>query len=269
MMVGLQGSGKTTSAAKIANFYKNKHDKKPLLVALDIYRPAAIEQLKTLANEIQVDFFEKGTQNPVITANEAETYAKQNNNDLIIFDTAGRLQTNEELMNELKNIRNKISPNEILLVVDAMSGQDVINVASEFNNNLSLTGFLITKLDSDARAGATLSLTHLLHIPVKFSGTGEKVGSLELFYPERIADRILGLGDIASLKEKVDEVVDEAKTKKSLTRMLAGKMDFEDLLVQMEQMKKVGSLGSIAKMVPGANSISEDQIGTIEQKLEI
>lgn len=269
MMVGLQGSGKTTSAAKIANWLKTKFEKKPLLVALDIYRPAAIDQLKTLANRIGVDFFEKGQQDPVITADQALEFAKINNNDVIVFDTAGRLQTNETLMTELKNIRNKVSPNEILLVVDAMSGQDVINVATEFSNNLNLSGFVITKLDSDAKAGAVLSLVHMLHIPIKFTGIGEKIGSLELFYPERMADRILGLGDIMTLAEKANEVIDENKSKKAFSRMLSGKMDLEDLMDQMEQIKKMGSLGSVFKMLPNAQRFDDNQITTIEEKMRI
>jgi signal recognition particle subunit SRP54 len=238
-----------------------------LLVALDIYRPAAIDQLKTLANHMNVDFFEKGTQDPTITADQALEHAKNNGNDVVIFDTAGRLQTNETLMMELKNIRNKVSPDEILLVVDAMSGQDVINVATEFSNNLNLSGFVITKLDSDAKAGAVLSLVHILHIPVKLTGIGEKVGSLELFYPERMADRILGLGDIMTLAEKANEVVDENKSKKAFSRMLSGKMDLEDLMDQMEQIKKLGSLGSVFKMLPGAQKFDESQIGLIEEKM--
>lgn len=268
MMVGLQGSGKTTSAAKLAYYFKHKFNKKPLLVACDIYRPAAIDQLETLAKEINVDFYQKGTQDPVITSNEAISIANQNNNDVIIFDTAGRLQTNQELMDELTNIRNKVRPDEILLVVDAMSGQDVINVATEFNNHLNLSGFVITKLDSDARAGAVLSLTHLLNVPVKFTGVGEKVQSLDVFYPERIADRILGLGDVMTLAEKATEVMDEDKAKKSLTRMLAGKFDLEDLLSQMEQMFKMGSMGSIMKMLPNTPKINEDQIFQAEKKMK-
>jgi signal recognition particle subunit SRP54 len=269
MMVGLQGSGKTTTAAKLANYFKNKFEKKPLLVALDIYRPAAIDQLETLAKEINVDFFQKGTQNPTTTASQALEHAEANGENVIIFDTAGRLQTNAELMDELENIRNRVHPDEILLVVDAMSGQDVINVASEFNNHLGLTGFVITKLDSDARAGAALSLTHLLNVPIKFTGIGERVGSLDVFYPERIADRILGLGDIVSLAEKATEVLDEDKAKKSLARMLAGKMDLEDLLEQMKQISKLGSMSSIAKMLPNNQKLTEDRLFEAEHKMKI
>jgi signal recognition particle subunit SRP54 len=269
MMVGLQGSGKTTTAAKLANHFKNKYDKKPLLVALDVYRPAAIDQLETLANEINVDFYQHGIQNPTLTANESLEHADKKGENVVIFDTAGRLQTNEELMEELKSIRNRVKPDEILLVVDAMSGQDVINVASEFNKHLNLTGFVITKLDSDARGGAALSLTHILNVPVKFTGVGEKVGSLDVFYPDRIADRILGLGDIMSLAEKATEVLDENKAKKSLGRMFAGKMDLEDLLEQMSQMSKMGSMSTIAKMLPNAPKLTDDKLFEAEIKMKI
>jgi signal recognition particle subunit SRP54 len=267
MMVGLQGSGKTTTCAKIAYYYKNKHAKKPLLVGIDIYRPAAIEQLRVLAKEIDVDFFEKGTQNPVKTCDEAIEFANKNGNDLIIFDTAGRLQTNDELMDELKNVRNKVSPDEILMVVDAMSGQDIVNVATVFNDVLTLTGFVLTKLDNDVPAGAALSLISLLNLPIKLTGSGEKVGSLDIFYPERMADRILGLGDIMTLAEKASDVLDESRTKKSIGRMLAGKMDLEDLMYQMQQMSKMGSLGSVMKMLPNAPKINESQIGEAEDKM--
>ena len=269
MLVGLQGSGKTTTAGKIATYCKTKQNKKPLLVALDVYRPAAIDQLETLAKESNVDFFQKGTQNPVITAKEAMSLAAENNNDVIIFDTAGRLQTNKELMDELVNIRNAIHPDEILLVVDAMSGQDMINVAQQFNDTLNLSGFIITKLDSDARAGVALSLIHLLNVPVKLTGNGEKLGSLDIFYPERMADRIIGLGDIMTLAEKASDVIDEAQTKKSLTKMFSGKMDLEDLMLQMQQIKKLGSLGSIAKMIPAAQNLADSDLESAEERIRI
>lgn len=269
MLVGLQGSGKTTTAGKIATYCKTKQNKKPLLVALDVYRPAAIDQLEILAKESNVDFFQKGTQNPVITAKEAMSLAAENNNDVIIFDTAGRLQTNEELMDELVNIRNAIHPDEILLVVDAMSGQDMINVAQQFNDTLNLSGFIITKLDSDARAGVALSLIHLLNVPVKLTGNGEKLGSLDIFYPERMADRIIGLGDIMTLAEKASDVIDEAQTKKSLTKMFSGKMDLEDLMLQMQQIKKLGSLGSIAKMIPAAQNLADSDLESAEERIRI
>ncbi|MBQ2349246.1 MAG: signal recognition particle protein [Mycoplasma sp.] len=269
MLVGLQGSGKTTTAGKIANYTKTKNSSKPLLVALDVYRPAAIDQLHTLAEQTKVDFYQKGNQNPVITAKEAMRFAENNSNDVIIFDTAGRLQTNEQLMNELVNIKNAVHPDEILLVVDAMAGQDMINVAKEFNDILSLTGFIITKLDSDARAGVALSLIHLLNVPVKLTGSGEKLGSLDMFYPERMADRIIGLGDIMTLAEKANDVIDEAQTKRSLTKMFSGKMDLEDLMIQMQQLKKIGSLGSIVKMMPAMQNIADDDIDTAEERIRI
>ena len=269
MLVGLQGSGKTTTAGKIATYCKTKQNKKPLLVALDVYRPAAIDQLQTLAKESNVDFFQKGTQNPVKTAKEAMNVASENNNDVIIFDTAGRLQTNDELMDELVNIRNAVHPDEILLVVDAMSGQDMINVAQQFNDTLDLSGFIITKLDSDARAGVALSLIHLLNVPVKLTGNGEKLGSLDIFYPERMADRIIGLGDIMTLAEKASSVIDETQTKKSLTKMFSGKMDLEDLMFQMQQIKKMGSLGSIAKMIPAAQNLADSDLESAEERIRI
>lgn len=269
MLVGLQGSGKTTTAGKIANYTKTKNSSKPLLVALDVYRPAAIDQLHTLAEQTNVDFYQKGNQNPVITAKEAMRFAENNSNDVIIFDTAGRLQTNEQLMNELLNIKNAVHPDEILLVVDAMAGQDMINVAKEFNDILNLTGFIITKLDSDARAGVALSLIHLLNVPVKLTGSGEKLGSLDMFYPERMADRIIGLGDIMTLAEKANDVIDEAQTKRSLTKMFSGKMDLEDLMIQMQQLKKIGSLGSIVKMMPAMQNIADDDIDTAEERIRI
>ncbi len=229
-MVGLQGSGKTTTAAKLSNYFRNKNAVKPLMVGLDIYRPGAIDQLKQLADEIKVDFYDHGTQNPRQTAIEALELAKNNGNDFIVFDTAGRLQTDEKLIQELIDLKKTINPTDILLVVDAMSGQDMINVAQEFNNKLNLTGIIITKLDSDAKAGVALSLASLLNVPIKMTGVGEKVGSIDLFYPERMADRILGLGDIMTLAEKASDVIDEDRGKKTILRMLSGKMDLEDLL---------------------------------------
>ncbi len=269
MLVGLQGSGKTTTAGKIANYAKSKNQSKPLLVALDVYRPAAIDQLNTLAQQTSVDFYQKGNQDPVITAKEAMHFADSNKNDVIIFDTAGRLQTNEQLMNELVNIKNTVHPDEILLVVDSMAGQDMINVAKEFNDILDLSGFIITKLDSDARTGVALSLIHLLNVPVKLTGNGEKMGSLDIFYPERMADRIIGLGDIMTLAEKASDVVDEAQTKKTFTKMFTGKMDFEDLMIQMQQIKKIGSLSSIIKMMPAMRNIADDDIDSAEERIRI
>ena len=270
MLVGLQGSGKTTTAAKLANFYKNKHDKNPLLVAADIYRPAAIEQLRVLADEINVNFYQNGTKNAAEIVSEALEIAK-NNNDFIIVDTAGRLQTNKELMEELVEIKKVYDPDEILLVVDAMAGQDIINVAEEFNKYLKLTGLIITKLDSDARAGATLSLTSLIKVPIMFTGIGEKIGSLDVFYPDRMADRILGLGDIMTLAEKTADVYDEKQARNAMQRMLSGKMDLEDLMKQMEQLNKMGSLSGLMKMMPTKlnDKISENKLNEMEEKMKV
>lgn len=270
MMVGLQGSGKTTTCAKLAMYAKTKEKKNPLLVACDIYRPAAIDQLKQLADQNKIDFLEKGTQDPVLTVKEIDEIAKIKNNDFIIIDTAGRLQTDEKLMNELIEIKKVLNPDEILLVVDAMSGQDIVNVAKEFNDKLKLTGIIITKMDSDARAGAVLSLVSILNVPIKFMGMGEKVMALDLFYPERIADRILGLGDILTLAEKAMDVIDEKKAKSQLERMLSGKMDFEDLYNQMEQINKMGSIGGIMGMIPGLNNkLSDEKEAEIENQMKI
>lgn len=269
MMVGLQGSGKTTSAGKIAYYLKNKQEKKPLLVACDIYRPAAIDQLRTLAQEVGTDFYEKNQQDPVKTSKEAIAIAEKNKNDAIIIDTAGRLQTNEELMTELVKIKKSVNPDEILLVVDAMAGQDIINVAQEFNDRLNLTGIVITKLDSDARAGAALSLTSILDVPVKLTGVGEKLASLDVFHPDRIADKILGFGDMLTLAEQAAENLDEQVVKKSFQKMLSGKMDLEDLMNQMEQVTKMGSIGSIMQMLPGAPKLGDEKLFEIEEKIKI
>lgn len=269
MLVGLNGAGKTTSVAKVANWLKTKKEKKPMMVALDVYRPAAIDQLDQLAQKINVPCYKEDTKDVIAIAEHAMHEAEKNGNDVILFDTAGRLQTNVELMNELKNIKKAVKPQEIILVVDAMAGQDIINVAREFHETLDLTGLIITKLDSEARAGAVLSITNLLNIPVKFTGTGEAIGSLDIFYPERMADQILGLGDIMSLAEKAADRMDEDKAKKSFTRMISGKFDLEDLMTQMEQISKLGSLGGLMKMLPGnlANRVNENQIADAEQKM--
>lgn len=269
MLVGLNGAGKTTSVAKVANWLKTKKELKPMMVALDVYRPAAIDQLNQLAQKINVPCYKEDSKDVIAIAKNGLAKAEQDGNDVILFDTAGRLQTNVELMQELKDIKKAVKPQEIILVVDAMAGQDIINVAKEFHNALDLTGLIITKLDSEARAGAVLSITNLLNIPVKFTGTGEAIGSLDIFYPERMADQILGLGDIMSLAEKAADRMDEDKAKKSFTRMISGKFDLEDLMTQMEQISKLGSLGGLMKMLPGnlANKVSEGQISDAEQKM--
>jgi signal recognition particle subunit SRP54 len=269
MVVGLQGSGKTTTVAKIANLIKTKNSRKPLLVAADIYRPAAIDQLIKLAGDINVDIFEKSTQDPRITVNEAISYAKENFAENIIVDTAGRLTINEELMKELKDIKKILDPQEVVLVVDAMSGQDIINVAKSFHEQIGLTGIIITKFDSDARAGSAISIISLLKLPVLFVGTGEKMDAIDSFYPERIADRILGMGDLLTLAEKAQGAIDEKKAKSQFERILSGKFDFEDLLQQMESVSRMGSLSSIAKFLPTNAKINEDQINQAESKVKM
>lgn len=271
MLVGLNGAGKTTTVAKIANWLITKKNKHPMTVALDVYRPAAIDQLQNLCKKINVDCFTQDSKDVPAIAEQGLAYAREHNKDVILFDTAGRLQTNKELMDELVAIKRVVKPQEIILVVDAMAGQDIINVAREFNDVLSLTGLVITKLDSEARAGAVLSITNLLNIPVKFTGTGEQIGSLDIFYPERMADQILGLGDIMSLAEKAADRIDENSAKKSFARMISGKFDLEDLMTQMEQISKMGSMGSIMKMMPGQiqGKISDDQISEAETKIGV
>lgn len=272
MLVGLNGAGKTTTIAKLAYWLKTKKNLQPLLVALDVYRPAAIDQLQQLANKIDVNCYKELNNKDVLSiARNSLKFADSKNSSVILFDTAGRLQTDKQLMQELKNIKNATNPHEIILVVDAMSGQDIINVAKEFNDTLHITGLIITKLDSQARAGAVLSITSLLNIPVIFNGTGEAIGSLDVFWPNRMADQILGLGDVLTLAEKAVDKIDQTSTKKSFSRMLSGKFDLEDLLRQMEQINKLGSLGGIMKMMPSSitSQINDDQIEDVENKIRI
>ncbi|WP_416322658.1 signal recognition particle protein [Mycoplasmopsis felis] len=273
LMTGLQGSGKTTATAKLAYYFKKKKMiQKPLVVAADIYRPAAVEQLVTLAKGIQIDYYEQGVNSPVNDIiNNALIKAKENNNDLIIIDTAGRLSIDEPLMNELKEVKKILKPDEILFVADSLSGQDIINVAKTFNENLKLTGTIITKLDSDARGGAALSLRYILNIPIRFIGTGEKVSNLDLFHPERMADRILGMGDVMSLIEKAQDVIDEDKATKMVHKMFSGDFTLDDLLEQIKQVKNLGKFSKILKMLPGnlSSKISEDQIDKAEEKMYV
>ncbi|MEE3928287.1 signal recognition particle protein [Mycoplasmopsis ciconiae] len=273
MMCGLQGSGKTTATAKMAYYFrKKKFVENPMVVAADIYRPAAVDQLVTLAKSIQVDFYEQGTQAPVEEIVEnALKQAKENKNDLIIIDTAGRLAIDEKLMNELVNVKKVARPNEILFVADAMSGQDIINVAEEFNNKLHLNGTIITKLDSDARGGAALSIREILNIPIKFIGTGEKVSNLDLFYPDRMADRILGMGDVLSLIEKASDVIDEKKASKMINKMFSGEFSLDDLMEQLNQVKKLGKFSKILKMLPGniSSKINEEDLDKAEEKMKV
>ncbi len=255
MMVGLQGSGKTTSIAKLANFLRKKHSKKPLLVACDVYRPAAIDQLKQLGKQLNIEVYDEGKTDPVVIAKNAVLYAKENHYDYVLIDTAGRLHVDEALMNELENIRASVDPQEILLVIDSMMGQDAINVITGFNDKLPLTGVVLTKLDGDTRGGVALSVRHLTNVPIKFVGVSEKMDGLDFFDPERMAGRILGMGDIVSLVEKATESIDEKEALKATKRMQEGKFDLEDFLSTMKQIKKLGPLENLIKLIPGAKKM--------------
>ena len=257
MLVGLQGTGKTTAAAKIANVLKKKKGKKPLLVACDIIRPAAIEQLKTLGKSIDVEVYSEGVDVDVLTqVKHALDYAKANNYDTLIFDTAGRLHINEELMQELKDIEAYLKPNEILLTVDAMSGQDIVSVAQSFTEQLHVTGLVATKMDGDARGGGILSVRSLTKVPVKFASQGEKIDDLDIFYPDRMADRILSMGDIMTLVEQAQEKMDIEESERTAKRMMSGRFTLDDMLVQLRQVNKMGSLGGILKMIPGMSQMA-------------
>ena len=260
MLVGLQGSGKTTTNAKLANFLRKKHKKRPLLVACDVYRPAAIDQLKQLGKELNIEVYEEGKKNPVEICKNALAYAKENHYDYILIDTAGRLHIDEELMQELENIQNEINPQETILVIDSMMGQDAINVITGFNDRLSLTGAILTKLDGDTKGGAALSIRHLTNIPIKFIGVSEKLDGLEPFYPERMASRILGMGDLLSMIEKAESVIDETEAENLAKKMKKGKFDLEDFLVQFKQIKKLGPLENLIKMIPGASKMGLNNI---------
>ena len=260
MLVGLQGSGKTTTIGKLVNFLRKKHSKKPLLVACDVYRPAAIDQLKQIGKELNIEVYEEGKNDPTQISKNAYNYAKENGYDYVLIDTAGRLHIDEALMDELKNIKKEINPDEVLLVIDAMMGQDAINVITGFNDNLDLTGVILTKLDGDTRGGVALSVRHLTNVPIKFVGVSEKLDGLEAFYPDRMASRIIGMGDILSIVDKANEVIDEKEAEKSLKKMQSGKYDLEDFLTQMKQIKKLGSLESILKMLPGAKKMGLNNI---------
>lgn len=269
LFCGLQGSGKTTSCAKLAH-HLIKQNKNPLLVACDIYRPAAVEQLKILATQNKIGFYYLENAVPLKIAQESINYAIKNNYDVVILDTAGRLTIDEEMMSELISIKSKLSPVETLLTVDAMSGQDIINVAKKFDENLTLTGFIVSKLDSETKAGACFSLTYLLKKPIKFIGTGEKISNLDIFYPERIADRMLGLGDVLSVIEKIQENNDNSSQEKLVHRMMQGKFDLNDLLNQMQQMQKFGKLKNVLKLLPGINQkVNDQQMDSAEEKLKI
>lgn len=260
MLVGLQGSGKTTTIGKLANFLRKKHSKKPLLVACDVYRPAAIDQLKQLGKSLGIEVYEEGKNDPVQTSKNAITYAKENGYDYVLIDTAGRLHIDDELMDEVKKIQEEVKPEEALLVIDSMMGQDAINVINGFNDALSLTGVIITKLDGDTRGGVSLSVRHLTNVPIKFIGVSEKLDGLEAFDPKRMAGRILGMGDIVSLVEKATEVIDEEDAMNTAKKMQNGKFDLEDFLKTMKQIRKLGPLENLLKLLPGANKLGLNNI---------
>jgi len=270
MMVGLQGSGKTTSTAKISKFLTdNKMYDNPLLISLDVYRPAAMEQLNTLADDLGFMFYaDRTTKDVVKIAKDAVEFAQDMENDLIIFDTAGRIQTDKHLMEELADVKKVVKPSEIIFVADGMSGQEIINVAKEFDNTLKLTSTIITKLDSNAKGGAALSLASLLDIPIKFVGVGEKIDELEIFHPDRMASRILGLGDLETLQEKAKKVSKESDNERLMRKMMNGKFDLEDLLLSLKQLAKMGNLKGVAKMLPGVK-ISQEQTDEAQDKVEI
>lgn len=250
MMCGLQGSGKTTHSGKLALMLK-KQNHRPLLVACDVYRPAAIEQLKVVGGKAGVNVFEMGQDNPVKIAKEAIKHAKDYGNDIVILDTAGRLHIDEELMGELKELKAQVTPDEILLVIDSMTGQDAVNVAKSFNDLLEISGVIVTKLDGDTRGGAALSVKAVTGCPIKFAGVGEKLEDLEQFHPDRMASRILGMGDVLTLIEEAEQKLDAKQAEEVAQKMLHNQMDFNDLLAQFEQVKKMGPLKGILSKIPG------------------
>ncbi len=263
MLVGLQGTGKTTSIAKIANIAKNKLNRNAMLIAADVIRPAAIEQLQTLGKAIDVEVFSQGVETSALdTVKNGLSYAKQKGYDTVFIDTAGRLHIDEALMQELKDIEAYAMPDEILLTVDAMTGQDIVTVAKSFNESLNITGLVVTKFDGDSRGGGVLSVKAITNVPIKFVGQGEKIEDMDIFYPDRMADRILGMGDIVSLVEKAQEKMDLEASEKAAKRMMEGQFTLEDMLVQFEQIQKMGPLSGIMKMIPGinqyANMISDE-----------
>lgn len=266
MLVGLQGSGKTTTIGKLANYLRKNNKKKPLLVACDIYRPAAIDQLKQIGKELNIEVYSEGKKDPVEISSNAIKYAKENGFDYVLIDTAGRLQIDDNLMEELKNIQKEVNPMETILVIDSMMGQDAINVITGFNNQITLTGVILTKLDGDTRGGVALSVKHLTGLPIKFVGTSEKMDGLTPFYPERMSSRILGMGDILSLVEKVQGEIDEKEAEQTAKKMLKGNFDLEDFLSQLNQIKKLGPLENILKMLPGAKKMGLNNVN-VDPKL--
>lgn len=255
MLVGLQGSGKTTTIGKLGNLLRKKNAKKPIFIAADVYRPAAIDQLKQLGRELNIEVYDEGQNNAVDVVCNGVNYAKEKGYDLILVDTAGRLHVDDTLMNELKEIEEKVKPNEVILVIDAMIGQDAINVINGFNDSLKLTGTILTKMDGDTKGGVALSVRHLTNVPIKFIGVSEKLDGLDFFDPERAAGRILGMGDIVSLVEKATEAIDEKEAEKTAKRMQQGKFDLEDFLSTMKQIKKLGPLENLLKLLPGAKKM--------------
>ena len=260
MLVGLQGSGKTTTIGKLANLLRKKKGKKPLLIAADVYRPAAIDQLKQLGRELNIEVYEEGQNDAVKITENGVNYAKEKGYDLVLIDTAGRLHVDEKLMDELKSINEKVNPSEIILVIDAMIGQDAINVINGFNDKLPLTGTILTKMDGDTKGGVALSARHLTGVPIKFIGTSEKLDGLTEFEPERMVSRILGNGDIMSIIEKAESVIDEKEAISTAKKMQAGKMDLEDFLSQLKQIKKLGPLENLLKLLPGARKMGLNNI---------
>lgn len=267
MLVGLQGSGKTTTAGKLANFLRKKHGKKPMLIACDVYRPAAIDQLVQIGKQLNIYVYTEGKGNPIEIASNGIKYAKENGYDYVILDTAGRLHIDDELMLELQNITNEIKQDETILVIDSMMGQDAINVITGFNEKLKLTGVILTKLDGDTRGGVALSVRHLTNIPIKFIGVSEKMDGLVQFYPDRMASRILGMGDILSIVEKVEAEIDEEDAKKMAKKMSKGEFDLEDFLDQMKQIKKLGPLENLIKMLPGAKKMGLNNVNIDPKRL--
>lgn len=260
LMCGLQGSGKTTTTGKLGNLVRKKFNKKPMFIACDVYRPAAIEQLKTLGKSLNIEVYDEGKGNPEEISKRGIEYAKSKGYDYILIDTAGRLQLDEVLMEELVNINNEVHANEILLVIDAMMGQDAINVITGFNEKLPLTGCILTKMDGDTKGGVALSLRHLTNIPIKYIGDSEKLDGLSEFVPSRIADRILGYGDILSIAEKASSIIDEEEARNAAKKMKKGNFDLEDFLSQLKQIKKLGPLENILKLLPGARKMGLNNI---------
>jgi signal recognition particle subunit SRP54 len=260
MLIGLQGSGKTTTAGKLANYVRKHYGKHPLLIAGDIYRPAAVEQLEQIGKSINVPVYKNDNKNVAKIAQDGIEYAKDNKLDYVIIDTAGRLEIDEKLMNELKEVDSLVKPNEKLLVIDAMMGQDAINVINGFNDNIKLTGAIITKLDGNTKGGVALSIRHLTHIPIKFAGEGEKLDALIEFDPERMTERILDMGDIWSIASKVEDVITEEDAKNQAKKMQSGKFDLDDFLNTLRQIKKLGPLENILKMLPGARKMGLNEV---------